>query len=149
MKKMSTTPFPKCWLPIYHRPPGRINVFSDFTQCISLLIKTGYKKEPTECWKLCPLSWERLINFYMFMAFTSPQDIFPWWYSAFDYLPIQTCICSRGQHTGYSAGSLQGGNEWSVFCSTLENVFFLYQYESVCRGPNRHADPQSDYFLLS
>lgn len=123
-------------------------MFLDFTQCISLLIKTSYKKVPTKCWELCTLIWKRLINFYTFMAFTSPQDVFPWWYSASDYLPTQTCICSRGQYTGDSAGSLQGGNEWSVFHSTLQNVF-LYQYESACRGLNRHADPQSDYFLLS
>lgn len=121
---------------------------SDFTQRISLLTKTSYKKELTKCWKLCIVIWEWLIKLYMFMAFTSPQDIFPWWYSSSDNLPTQTCICSRGQYTGYAAGSLQGGNEWSVFCSTLGNVF-LYQYESACRGLNRHADPQSDYCLLS
>lgn len=107
------------------------------------------KKEPSECWKLCTLIWERLIKFCMFMASTSLQDIFPWWYSASDYLPTQTRICSRGQYTGNSAGSLQGGKEWSVFGPTLENVLFSYQYESVCRGLNRHADPQSDCFLLS
>lgn len=146
---MSTTPFPQCSLPIYHRLTKRINMFLDFTPCISLLIKASYKQEPSECWKLCTLIWERLIKFYMFMAFTSLQDIFPWWYSASDYLPTQTGICSRGQYTGDSAGSLQRGNERSGFGPTLENVLFLYQYESVCRGLNRHADPQSDYFLLS
>lgn len=64
---MSTSPFPKHWLPIYHRLLRRINMFSDFTQHLSLLIKTSYKKEPTECWKLCTLIWERLINFYMLL----------------------------------------------------------------------------------
>lgn len=146
---MSTAPFPQCSLPIYHRLTRRINKFLDFTQCISLLIKASYKKEPSEYRKLCTLIWERLIKFCMFMAFTSLQDIFPWWYSLSDYLPTQTRICSRGQYTGDSAGSLQGGNEWSGFGLTLENVLFLYQYESVCRGLNRHADPQSDCFLLS
>lgn len=149
MKKMSTSPLPKHWWPFCHRMPRIISIISDFTQRISLLIKTSYKKELTKCWKLCIVIWEWLIKLCMFMAFTSPQDIFPRWYSASDNLPTQTCICSRGQYTGYAAGSLQGGNEWSVFCSTLGNVFFLYQYESACRGLNRHADPQSDYCLLS
>lgn len=125
---MSTPPFPQCSLPIYHRLTRRINMFLDFTQCIFFLIKASYKKEPTKCWKLCTLIWERLIKFCMFVAFTSLQDIFPWWYSASDYLPTQTCICSRGQYTGDSAGSLQGGNEWSVLvphwkmCSSYINM---------------------------
>lgn len=134
--KEKPIPLPKHWLPFYHKSPRIISMTSDFTQQISLLISNSRKKE------LCILIWEWLIKLYMFMAFTSPQDVFPWWYFASDYLPTQTCICSRGRCTGCSAGSLQGGNEWSVFCSTLGNVYFLYQYKSACRDSGDLIDMQ-------
>lgn len=92
---MKTSASTEHWLSIYDRLPRRICMLSGFTQSISFLIKTSYKKEPTKHWKLSAFVWERLMDFYMFMAFIFPPPrhfslvMFCFWLSAYPNMRMQ------------------------------------------------------------